>query len=71
MTSTVIILLEVQNSEIRLWVGPELLKTWRAKHTGIAGAPMVFANVIEAAFLAVNVPCEIEFGDGFEEFKNP
>lgn len=63
----VVILLEIQDSTIYLWVDSHQVKTWKRKYTGIAGAPLEMARLLESVFSALHIPCILEFGDGFEE----
>jgi hypothetical protein len=66
----VVILLELQDAKIWLWVNNTVIRTWRAKHTGVAGAPLELADNIKSAFEAIEIDCVIEFGDGFEAFRD-
>jgi len=67
MTHT--ILVECQDNEIRLWLDNELLGVWKRKYVAPWGKPLEQAKLIEQVLTLVGVGCEIELGDGFEDYK--
>jgi hypothetical protein len=66
----VTILLEVQGKDICLFVGHQLIKTWKKKYTNTAGQPLDIARLLESVFAALHIPCEIELGEGFEDLAD-
>jgi len=66
VSKTVKILLEVQGKEILLWVDCELVKSWKTRNTIPSGKPLECGRLVESVLALVHVPCQMEFGDGFE-----
>jgi hypothetical protein len=64
----VIILIEIQGSQICLFVGHQLIRTWRLKHTSPDGAPLELARHIRTALEVVHIDAEIENLAGELEF---